>query len=343
MKKIIPVVLAICMVLVFAACTASTETTPGQSVETTQSATSEDTASQPETSYQFGFSVPSLEFTYFSTMKTVIEKTYPKDGISVTVYDAGNNQEQQNHDIEDMISAGVDGIVLIPITVEGAAPAIKYANEKAVPVITVDRAVTAETGVDVVSFVGSDHYTMGKQAAELLIAALEAKFPDQETWSVVELEGTAGSSAAIDRGAGMNDRMAEDSRIDIIASLNGEFSTTTATSVAEDVLTAHPDLNAFICHNDMMAEGCYQALVNANMLGKVVIIGIDGQSSTVQKIVDGNIMGTVIQYPDKMALQGIELLAAYLNGETVEDTYYIETESIDSSNAKRFIDEGLAW
>lgn len=347
MKKIIGVMLVLSLVFAMVACgapAADTSASSGQQ-ETTEQETAAAETSQAVNAepYNFGLSLPSLEFTFFATMKTAVEKQYPTDRIEITVYNAENNQEKQNKDIEDMISKGVDGIVLIPITVEGAVPAIKYANEKGVPVITVDRAVTPETGVETVSFVGSDHYPMGVQAAEMLIASLEEKFPDAEKWNVVELEGTPGSSAAIERGSGIKDTIAAESRINLISSLNGEFSTTTATSVAEDVLTANPELNGFICHNDMMAEGCYQALVNANRLGEVVIIGIDGQLSTVQKIVEGNIHGTVIQYPDRMAMKGIELLADYLDGKTVEPTVYVPTEVIPPSEAQRFIDEGLAW
>ena len=349
MKKALSILLVIALLVAMSACAApAAQPSASQSASASETTSVSQTPSASETpaakKYQFGLSVPSLEFTFFAAMKTAVEKKFPAGGdIEVTVYNGENNQEKQNKDVEDMISKGLNGIVLIPITVEGAIPAIKYANEKKVPVITVDRQVTAETGVETVSFVGSDHYPMGVQAAEMLIKALNEKFPSAAKWNVVELEGTPGSSAAIQRGKGMNDTMAKEPKINIISSLNGEFSTTTATSIAEDVLTANPDLNAFICHNDMMAEGCYQALVNANKLGKVIIIGIDGQLSTVQKIVEGNIMGTVIQYPDRMSIKGIELLADFLNGKTVEATVYVPTEPIPPSEAQRFIDEKLAW
>lgn len=339
MKKIILVVLAVCMIFAFAAC--SDQASSGQGEDST--AQNDKSSEEGAKTYHFGLSVPSLEFTFFAAMKTAMEKEFPRDNIEVIVYNGENNQEKQNKDIEDMISKGLDGIVLIPITVEGAVPAIKYANDNNVPVITVDRAVTPDTGAVTVSFVGSDHYPMGLQAGEMLIQALEEKFPDAEQWNVVELEGTPGSSAAIDRGRGINDAIAEDSRVKVIAALNGEFATTTATSIAEDVLTANPDLNAFVCHNDMMAEGCYQALINANRLGEIVVIGIDGQRSTVEKIAEGNIHGTVIQYPDRMAIKGIELLKSYIEGEQVDEINFVATEQIPPSDAQRYIDENLTW
>ncbi len=292
--------------------------------------------------YKVGVSIPSAEYTFFAQMQTDIDEAYPSERVEVTVYDGENNQEKQNKDIEDMITMGYDGIVLIPITVEGAVPAIAYANEKGVPVITVDREITPDTGVEVVGFVGSDHVPMGVAAAELMIEALEKMFPDQEVWNVIQIEGTQGSSAALKREEGINSVFENDERINMVASLDGDFSTTNALSIAEDSLIANPDLNGFICHNDNMADGCLQALVNANRVGEVAITGIDGQKPTVQEIVNGGIQGTVIQYP-KMVTMGIEVLCDYLDGEEIEYINYYPTDPCGPDVAQQMIDEGKAW
>jgi len=292
--------------------------------------------------YKIGISIPSAEMTFFATMQTEIENAFPTDRIEATVYDAENSQEKQNKDVEDMITMGYDGIVLIPITVEGAAPAIAYANEKGIPVITADRQVTPDLGVEVIGFVGSDHVPMGRGAGELLVEALEAKFPDAEKWNVIEIEGTQGSSAQIDRGKGIHEIIDANDRVNVIASLDGDFLTTNALSIAEDSLIANPDLHGFICHNDNMADGVYQALVNANRVGDVVIIGIDGQAATVQNIVDGGIQGTVIQYP-RMVVMATELMADHLDGKTIDEVSFYPTDKCGPADAAAAIAEGKAW
>ncbi len=322
-KKIIAILMALTMVLSLSICAL---------------ASAEENAKELE----IGVSVPSMEYTFFAQMETELKNEYPKDGVNVTLYDGENNQEKQNKDVEDMITMGYDGIVLIPITVEGAAPAIAYANEKDVPVITVDREVTEEAGVNVIGFVGAEHVGMGEQSAELLISALEEMYPDEETWNVIEIEGTQGSSSAILRGEGIHNVLDEDERVNIIASLDGNYSTTEALSIAEDSLIANEDLHGFICHNDDMAMGCYQALVNANRVGEVAITGLDGTLSCVQTIADGGIQGTVIQYPAMVCL-GVETMVNYINGEEIEYYNYYPTDPISPEDAQTFLDEGKPY
>ncbi|MCI8399789.1 MAG: sugar ABC transporter substrate-binding protein [Oscillibacter sp.] len=333
MKRIGTCLLAVSMMLaLFAGCgTSQTQAPPAQTPDSDAAQT-----------YKIGVSVPSMEYTFFAQMETELEAVYPKDGVEVVVYDGENNQEKQNKDVEDMITMGFDGIVLMPITVEGAAPAIAYANEKKVPVITVDREVTSDAGVDVIGFVGAEHIQMGEQCGELMIAALSEMFPDEATWNVVELEGTQGASATLKRGEGIHNVLDKDSRVNVIASLDANFSTTEAISIAEDMLIANENLHGFICHNDDEAMGCYQALVNANRVGEVAITGIDGTLACVQTIADGGIQGTVIQYP-AMVVLGVETIVKYLNGESVEYYNYYPTEAIPADEAQSFIDAGKPY
>ncbi|MBR4078760.1 MAG: substrate-binding domain-containing protein [Christensenellaceae bacterium] len=348
MKKILSLLLVIVMVCVlFTACGTKATEAPApadEPKEEVKEEVKEEAAEPAEESegYQIGVSVPSMEYTFFAQMETEINNVYPTDDVTVTVYDGENNQEKQNKDVEDMITMGYDGIVLIPITVEGAAPAIAYANEKKVPVITVDREVTPDAGVEVIGFVGADHVPMGEGSAELLIAALEKMYPDEEKWNVIELEGTQGASATLLRGEGIHNVLDKDPRINIISSLDANFSTTEALSIAEDSLIANEDLHAFIGHNDDIAIGCYQALVNANKVGKVAITGIDGTLACVEKVADGGIQGTVIQFPAMVTL-GVETLVKYLNGEEVEFYNYYPTEKIAPEDAQSFIDAGKPY
>lgn len=99
-------------------------------------------------------------------MKELVEAAYPgtqdDGGIEILIYDAGGSQKQQNQDILEMTDLGVDGIVLIPGTMEGCLSSVEYANTKGVPVITVDNRIRSSTSARAVSFVGADHYSMEK-------------------------------------------------------------------------------------------------------------------------------------------------------------------------------------
>ena len=136
----------------------------------------QDLPSNERESYRIGLSLPTTQLIYRKAMKELVEAAYPgtqdDGGIEILIYDAGGSQKQQNQDILEMTDLGVDGIVLIPGTMEGCLSSVEYANTKGVPVITVDNRIRSSTSARAVSFVGADHYSMGKDAATLFLRLL---------------------------------------------------------------------------------------------------------------------------------------------------------------------------
>lgn len=292
--------------------------------------------------YVIGTSVPSLEFTFFVATQKEWEQAAEEQGVEALFFNGEDNQSKQNQDIEDMVTRGVDALVIIPITTEGVIPAIRYANENGIPVFTVDRSVAEGSGVEVVAHIGTNHVDMGENAARKFLQGLEELHPDVATWKVAELEGTPGSSAAIERGRGIHNVLEADDRVEIVTSLTGEFSSTVALDVTEDILTAHSELHGIIAHNDMMIEGALQAAKGAGRAEDLVLYGMDGQVSTVERVLAGEIYGTSLQLP-RMLGDGLRTAVKYLNGEEVEENVWVPTEIIDRDNAQSMLDEGKAW
>jgi len=317
------------------------------SVGKTQKAASEEAGIQKESKqYKIGISFPTTELIFRETMKGIVEKTYPAGNTDqraqVVIYDGESSQKKQNQDIMDMIAAGVDGIVIVPYTMEGPLSIVEYANEKGIPVITVDNCLESSTSAKFVSFVGADHYFMGMQASELLLSALEDKFPEKEKWNVIQLTGVPNSSGAVDRGEAIEEVIGRTPRIQLLGSYNAEFKSVNAKSIVLDCLQVHDDIQGIICQNDLMAEGCYEALKEAGKDGDIVVIGIDGQKSVVEKMVTGGIHGTVLQSPSMINV-GVERLCDYLDGEEIEAVYYQKTDKIYPEDAQEFLDKNLPW
>jgi ABC-type sugar transport system substrate-binding protein len=105
MKKALSILLVVALLAAFAGCAApaaqkSDEPSASQTASASETPSASQTASASEEpaakKYQFGLSVPSLEFTFFAAMKTAVEKKFPTGGnIEVTVYNGENNQEKQ--------------------------------------------------------------------------------------------------------------------------------------------------------------------------------------------------------------------------------------------------------
>ena len=78
------------------------------------------------------------------------------------------------------------------------------------------------------------------------------------------------------------------------------------------------------------------------LAGEVALVGIDGQRSVVEEIAAGGIDGTVIQYPD-MALEAVEEICRYLDGEPLSFSNYQQTDIITRENAQWYLDQDLPW
>jgi ribose transport system substrate-binding protein len=339
-KKIIALLIAtIMLVVAFAGCQSS----PAEEKPASQT---KETNKNPEADqkkvYKIGLSLPSYEFTLFSAMAELFESECKKNGVEGQVFNAESNQEKQNGDIEDMITMGFDAVIVCPITVEGAAPAMKYLNENNIPLFTVDRQVTKELGVEVVSHISVDQVEIGRMAGRAFLQGLEEKFPDAEEWIVLELEGTAGASSAIDRSNGINEILSTEPRVKKLQNLNANYDTNTAVSVTEDVLTAHPELMGIVAANDMMIEGSLQALKNFNKVGDVLLVGADGQRSTAEKVRDGIIYATPTTTP-LMATYALETAIKHLDGENVNAIVNAPSQLVTKENAQEYVDSDLCW
>jgi ribose transport system substrate-binding protein len=280
--------------------------------------------------------VPSLEFTFFARMQNEFNRVKSAGDISSesTFYDAGNSQSQQVSDVENAVSNEVDFIMISAITAEGVISAIREANEADIPVIAIDRNVAEG---ETVTYVASDNVQLGQRSTELCLNFMQQE-SDQDTYKIVQLEGTPGASVTNDRGEGFEATVSENDNLESLASQTGEFSTQEALNVMEDFITEYGDeIDGVFCQNDLMALGAHQALQNASR--SLPITGIDGTEAWVERFPDNPTYGTIAQLPEDMVTTSIEQGKAYLAGEDVEDTMVVEGLEVTQENASDYLDQ----
>ncbi|MBX0323201.1 substrate-binding domain-containing protein [Halomicroarcula sp. F13] len=279
-------------------------------------------------------SVPSLEFTFFARMQNAFDAAKSEGTVASdsTFYDAGNSQSTQVSDVETAISNEVDLLLISAITAEGVISAIRQANDAGIPVVAIDRNVAEG---DTVSYVASDNVQLGRRSTELCLSFMQ-EMGQQDTYNVVQLEGTPGASVTNDRGEGFSNAVSENDSLNRLASQTGEFSTQNALSVMEDFITQYGDeIDGVFCQNDLMALGAHRALQNANM--SVPVTGIDGTEAWVQLFSDNQFYGTIAQLPEEMVDTAIETGKAHLAGDDVEDTIVIEGLEVTQANASDYL------
>lgn len=250
-----------------------------------------------------GMSVPGLQFPFFVTMKDEAEAAAASMGMQILFADAQNDSAKQAADLESFVARGVDGILVSPMTVDALVPAIEAAVAQGIPVATVDRAANTDA---VLVHVGADNVAGGRSAAQFIIDQLGG------SGRVIQLEGTPGASAAIDRRSGFEEVMAG-SGIEIIASQPADFNRAQGQTVMENLMQSHPDFDAVFGANDEMIIGAIEAMEGAGVnAASKVTVGFDATPDAFSYIEQGLLDATVDQFPGEQAGRALEFLRDFI-------------------------------
>jgi len=256
-----------------------------------------------------GLSLSTLNNPFFVTLKDGAMKAANAAGVKLVVTDSQDNPATEAKNIEDLIIKKVDALLINPTDSSAIAPSVFKANKAGIPVFTVDR--SANSG-EVVAHIASDNVAGGILAGEFLVKKINA------TGKVVELEGIAGSSAAIDRGKGFNQVMSKYSGITVVAKQTANFNRAEGLRVFENILQAQPEIDGVFAHNDEMILGAIQAAQAAGRDKGIVFVGFDAVNDAVNAVNAGQLEATVAQQPAVIGELGVKTAVDYLNGKSVQ-------------------------
>jgi ribose transport system substrate-binding protein len=258
-----------------------------------------------------------------------------KRGYELIITDAQKQTSKQISDVEDLVARGVSAIFLAPREFEGLAPALAAAKEAKIPVFLIDREAAGKVGEDYVTFIGSNFVQQGERVGEWLAKNTDGKA------GIIELQGTAGASVAIDRAQGFRNVIGKYPDMKILASQPANFSRAEGQKVMENLIQAHgKNITAVYTHNDEMALGAIQALKAANMNpGKdVKVVSVDGQKSALEAIMAGDLNITVESNP-RFGPIAFDTYEKFLRSEQLQPEIILEDKFYDSSNAAQFVAE----
>lgn len=218
--------------------------------------------------------------------------------------------------VEQMVSRGVEAIVVAPADSKALVPALKRARDAGVLVINIDNKLDADTMKQVgleAPFVGPDN----REGAKLVGDAVAKKLSQGDQVAIIE--GVPGAFNGIQRRLGFEDAM-KAGGMEIVSSQSGSWEMAKANQVASAMLSAHPDLKALLCANDSMALGAVAAVKAAGREGEVLVAGFDNIAAAKEMIDSGAMVATADQHGDQLAVFGIEAALQILRGEaTPED------------------------
>lgn len=322
-KKLLTILMAATIVATMGAC--------GSEVGTdTQNATEaeETTSGSAADEKTIGAVYWSLNNNFMVFLKENIEAEAETLGYKTIAMDSGSNTETELNNVEDLISKGVDAVIMVPMDSDASSNAVKLLNDAGIPVITVDRSTNEG---EVVTSLATNNYAGGQKAGEFAVEKLGGK------GKVAILRGTLGTDLETERYSGFADAV-KDTDIEIVAEQSADFDRTTAFSTIENILQANPDINLVYAENDEMCLGVAKALEAANRTD-VMVVGFDGAQETLEAIKDGKVTGTVFQQFALIGKTSVDIADKVFKGDTadIENPMAIDCDFANADNIDQFL------
>ena len=271
-----------------------------------------------------GFSQVGSESGWRAAETKVSKIEAEKRGVDLKISDAQQKQENQIRAVRSFIAQGVDAIFIAPVVSTGWDAVLKEAKDAKIPVVLLDRSIDTKDESLYLTAVTSDTVYEGKVAAEWLAKETGGKC------NVVELQGTVGSSPAINRKKGFDQVVAANPGMKIIRTQSGDFTRTKGKEVMESFIKAEgggKNICAVYAHNDDMAIGAIQAIKEAGLKpGKdIKVVSIDAVPHIFKAMADGEANVTVELTPN-MAGPALDALMTFKKDGTAPKKW-IQTES----------------
>lgn len=264
-------------------------------------------------------------------------------GVELVVADGNCDVADQSNDIADLMAQGADAIIISPVESAGLAPAARRVMEADLPLIVLDRDVPADKTV----FIGQSNVEMAYDTAQLMISDLGGE------GRIVEITGLSGSSAAVDRSAGLGMALEEAPGIEVIAVGDGEWVREPAVGLMEDWLTRFDDIDAVFSHAEESSWGAQLAIANANRCDDEILhYTHDGSSPGFEWVADegfqadGNytpFIGDIGVRAALMALQGQEIPGAEAYEEPGQRIQLPSLPTVVPENAQEWIPRGWGF
>src|SRR5690349_18442219 len=280
-----------------------------------------------------GFSQATMNSTWRVAMlegnKKYAAEHYPE--VELIVTDGQNQATKQVSDVKSLMTQRIKVLIISPVQAEPLTPIVNQVMQTNVPVVTLDR----EVNTKVTCRIGAQNRPIGVEAGNFIIDKLNG------TGNVIEIEGTVGASATIDRHEGFRDALRVAPRIRVVADQFCDYLREPAMQFVEDTLKRFGpgQVQAIYAHDDAMALGAVQVVEAAGRLKEIAIVGIDGENRAFQAIKDGKLAAT-FTYPF-CAPEGIQYAYNLAIGEQVPDQIVLRSTRVDASNVDQFLGKGF--
>ena len=254
--------------------------------------------------------------------------------------------------MEIAIEADVEGIIVEADDSEECCYWINKAEEEGIPVITVR---TDSQISNRISYVGVSYYNLGTEYGNLVLSAamdtLQSRKNADDAGEIDEMldvmvlmnkdisDNTQNTILlAIQEQLNKNEELSSKIKVNpIMIDNSNDFS---AEESIQDLLKIPDSTDIIICLGETNTVSLYQAVVEQNKVGEIVIIGYSDSDTTLKAIQKNIIYASITADVDQLGKSCIEALGEYSEYGRVSDYYSVNFTVIDSGNVRQFLKEG---
>lgn len=260
---------------------------------------------------------------FFTQMNEGAQEAAEAAGCELQIANANNDSAKQNSDIENFVSQGVTGLIVVAIDVNGVLPAVEQARSAGIRTVAID-AQLEEDAVD--TFVGVDNEAAGAEAGQ---------------WVVDQGLAEGARYGAVDARNSFIQNQREDAFREVVdaagatftQAVDGENVQEQAATAAQNLVTAQPDLDFVYTTGEPATVGAVAALDPA---GSTKVIGWDLTAEVIAGIDSGLVTAVVQQDPRQEGVEAVNELAAILEGAEPQSFIDVPITIVTAENVDQY-------
>jgi len=278
--------------------------------------------------YTIAYMTPALSIPFWKDIADGLQQQAEKVGnIKMVNSDSRLSAETQLKNAQDLITAGVNLIVISPTDSASCPAVLELAKKSNVPVVICD--IGTDSG-DYAAFVISDNYGGANAAGKYMVEQMKKKGISGGDVGVITI--SLARQNGRDRTQGFRDAL-QGTSLTVAKLLEcKEYTRAESMRYTQDILTAQPRLRGLFTEHDEANLGSLPAIDTSGKAAQIVNVGFDGSPEAVQAIKDGRLYAASMQQPVLMGRKALEAAVAVLAGKPVDKKVVVPTILVTKEN-----------
>jgi len=284
-----------------------------------------------------GYSTPTMDGPFYVALEQAVKSSVAHYNMQYISTDGQGDVSKQVVAVEDLLSKGIQVLILNPLDPKALVPIVERAKQQGVKVFILDS--TIDDSAEYISSVLANNQLNGELLGEWLAnqGVNEAK--------VALLSGNQGNPVGREKRLGFIRGLADGqlhkngkTNFAIVSQGWGGWNNNGGVKAMEDMLVAHPYINVLVAENDAMALGALKTIDQIGKKGQIKVVGFDGQKEALQAIRSGGFDATMQNSPRVLGETMVEIIAQVLNDVPVSKVNYTPSILINKTNVNQFYD-----